>query len=192
MLENPMTHHHRFPVWAHRLLLNPTRRLTESPNALLGPHVTPGMTIFEPGCGLGWFTLPLARMIGPQGRVVAVEVEPTVLAGLRRRAERAGLLDRLDCRLADASDGLDGLDRTVDFVAAMHILHEIEDLERFLARLVTALKPGAKILAVEPRGPVDEAGFQASLDQARAAGLELVSREPGKLRALLAKPSRKS
>ena len=181
-------HHHRFPTWAHKaLLLNPTRKLTNNPDKMLGPHVRPGMTVFEPGPGLGWFTLPLARMVGPQGRVVVVEVEPTVLEGLKKRARKAGLLDRLDCRLGDAAHSLDDLEGSVDFAPLMHILHEIADLEVFLAGLAKAMKPGAKAVVLEPKGPVDQARFQAELDLCARAGLAVESSEPGKFQAVLVK-----
>ncbi len=58
------------------------------------------MTVFEPGPGMGFFTIELARRVGPTGRVVAVDIEPRMLAGLRRRAAKAGLLERIDLRLA--------------------------------------------------------------------------------------------
>ncbi len=51
------------------------------------------------------------------------------------------------------------------------------------------LKPGARALVLEPKGPVNEDTFQAELDLAARAGLTLVSREPGRFQALLAKPS---
>ena len=56
------------------------------------------MVVLEPGCGMGFFTLELARRVGKPGRVVAVDLQPKMLDGLRRRAKRAGLLDRLDIR----------------------------------------------------------------------------------------------
>jgi len=52
------------------------------------------MTVVEPGPGMGCFTLELARLVGLQGRVVAIDVQPTMLLDLRRRAGKAGLLDR--------------------------------------------------------------------------------------------------
>ena len=58
------------------------------------------MTVLEPGPGMGFFTLELARLVGPEGRVIAVEVQPQMIAGLRRRAERATLIDRIETRPA--------------------------------------------------------------------------------------------
>ena len=61
------------PHWVGYLLINPLRNLFENPNKILGPFVQEGMTVLEPGCGMGYFTLPLARMVGPKGRIVAVK-----------------------------------------------------------------------------------------------------------------------
>ena len=69
---------------------------------MLKPFVRVGMTVVEPGPGMGFFTLELARLVGPEGRVIAVDVQPQMIAGLRRQAERAGLIDRIETRLASA------------------------------------------------------------------------------------------
>ncbi len=51
---------------------------------------------------MGFFTLELARRVGPKGRVVAVDVQPRMIAGLKRRLAQAGLLERVDARVATA------------------------------------------------------------------------------------------
>jgi tRNA A58 N-methylase Trm61 len=61
------------------------------------------MTVFEPGPGMGFFTLELARLVGPTGRVIAVDVQPKMIEALQRRARRAGLLDRIDARVTPAT-----------------------------------------------------------------------------------------
>lgn len=57
-----------------------------------------GMTILEVGSGMRFFTLPMARMVGPRGTVVCLDVQPEMLDALRRRAAKAGLADRIDAR----------------------------------------------------------------------------------------------
>lgn len=80
-----------YPWWLGYLLVSPLRRLSQNPGKVLAPYVREGMTVLEPGRGMGFFTLELARLVGPSGRVVAVDIQPRMLAGLRRRAARAGL-----------------------------------------------------------------------------------------------------
>lgn len=74
------------PPWVGYLLVNPVRKLLENPDKIMGRFVREGMVVLEPGCGMGYFTLPLARMVGQKGRVVAVDIEPKMLSMLARRA----------------------------------------------------------------------------------------------------------
>ena len=108
------------------MLVSPLRRLWQHPVKTLQPFVGPGMVVLEPGCGMGYFTLDLARMTDPDGRVVAVDLQPEMLDGLRRRARRAGLLDRIDVRLAEPTRlGLKDLVGRVDVALALHVVHEL-------------------------------------------------------------------
>jgi tRNA A58 N-methylase Trm61 len=91
---------HTCPWWFGYFLLNPLRRLGQRPTRVLRPFVRPGMLVVEPSCGMGFFTLDLVRMVGPEGRVVAIDLQEKMLAGVRRRAARAGMEGRIDIRLA--------------------------------------------------------------------------------------------
>jgi ubiquinone/menaquinone biosynthesis C-methylase UbiE len=175
------------PWWLGYSLLLPLRRLVEPPTRLLGPWVREGMLVIEPGCGMGFFTLDLARMVGGTGRVVAVDVQERMLAGLRRRAARAGLTERVETRLATAEGlGLADLAGRVDLVVAIHVVHEVPDTRAFFAELTAALKPGAVLLVIEPKGHVSAAQLERSLEAAVAAGLELVERPvAGKPRSMV-------
>jgi len=64
---------HVCPWWLGPLLASPVRKLVQDPARILAPHVREGMTVLEPGPGMGFFTIELARRVGPRGRVIAVE-----------------------------------------------------------------------------------------------------------------------
>lgn len=166
---------HRCPLWMHWLLASPLRRLIDSPEALLGPHVAPGMTVLEPGCGYGYFSLPLARMVGPEGKVLCVDVEPAPVARLLARAERAGLAARIAASVCSPTDlGLGAHAGQVDLAAVIYAMHELEDLPGFLRQVTTLLKPRGRMLVLEPKGHVTAAQFGAQLDACRRAGLQEV------------------
>jgi SAM-dependent methyltransferase len=174
---------HTCPWWLGYLLASPVRRLFENPAARLAPYVREGMLVLEPGPGMGFFTIELARLVGPRGRVVAVDLQEKMVAGLRRRAQRAGLADRIDARCCSPDNlGIGDLAGRVDLVVLFHMLHEVSDQDRFLQTVHGALKPGGGVLIVEPRGHVSAEAFQASLARAKAIGFEIA--EPAQGRAL--------
>jgi ubiquinone/menaquinone biosynthesis C-methylase UbiE len=163
------------PWWLGPLLASPLRRLWENPRRILAPHVRPGMTVLEPGPGMGFFTLELARLVGPAGRVVAVDVQPRMIDGLRQRAKRAGLASTIETRLARGEElGVADLAGRVDLVVALSVVHELPDPARFFEQVRRALKPAGRILVTEPRGHVGEAAFAETLRAAEAAGLARV------------------
>jgi SAM-dependent methyltransferase len=171
----PVKPQHVCPWWLGYLLASPIRRIFNPPAKLLAGHVRPGMTVLEPGPGMGFFTLELARLVGDSGRVIAVDVQSRMLDGLRRRAAKAGVLGRLDARLA-ASDslGLADLAGAVDFTLACAVVHELPAADRFFREAAQASKPGARLLLVEPAGHVTASAFDAELQAARDAGFTVV------------------
>src|SRR5271157_556509 len=160
------------PWWLGYVLASPLRRLAQDPVKLLSPYVRAGMTVLEPGPGMGFFTLDLARLAGGSGRVIAVEIQSRMLDGLLRRAAKAGVLDRLDTRLATADSlGLEDLAGVVDFTLAFAVVHELPAAAPFFREVARVSKPGARLLLAEPVGHVTASLFDAELQAARDAGL---------------------
>jgi 2-polyprenyl-3-methyl-5-hydroxy-6-metoxy-1,4-benzoquinol methylase len=63
--------------WGGYFIDNRLRRLLHDPERLLGPYVTPGMTVLDVGCGMGWFSIPMAKLVGTQGRAPKISrMEP--------------------------------------------------------------------------------------------------------------------
>jgi ubiquinone/menaquinone biosynthesis C-methylase UbiE len=166
---------HVCPWWAGYFLASPIRKLRQDPRVILQPWVLSGMTVLEPGPGMGFFTLELARLVGAEGRVIAVDVQPRMIAGLRRRAERAGLLDRIDARVSPASTmALEAYEGAVDFVLAFAVVHELPSAATFFAEAARAMKPGARLLLAEPAGHVTQDALAKELALAAEAGLAAV------------------
>ena len=167
--------HRVCPWWLGYFLATPLRRLWQDPRTILGPYVREGMTVLEPGPGMGFFTLELARRVGPTGRVVAVDIQPKMLSALRRRATRAGLDGRIETRLASDSDlAVSDLGGKVGFVLAFALVHEVPDADAFFAQVASVLDADGRVLVAEPRGHVSEAEFKRTSDVAKARGLEVV------------------
>jgi SAM-dependent methyltransferase len=135
------------------------------------------MTVFEPGPGMGYFTPELARLVGPSGRVVAVDIQSKMLDRLKRRVAKVGLLPRIEARLASPdSFQIENLRGRVDFILAFAVVHEFPDASRFFAEAAEASKPRAKVLIAEPKGHVSLDRFEAELKAASEAGFRLAER----------------
>lgn len=173
---NPARIGHVCPAWAGPLLCCPLRRLFGSPEKLLTPYVSPGMAVLEPGPGMGWFTLPLARLVSATGRVVARDLQPAMVAGLKKRAERAGLLDRIDAAACAADDlGLAEWKGRIDAAFLIHVLHEVPDPGRFLTQLHAALRPGGRLFLLEPKGHVSKETLASEVAEAARVGFRVIA-----------------
>jgi len=154
------------------LLLNPLRRWRLKPERLLAPWVHEGMIVLEPGPGMGFFTVPMARMVGDTGHIIAVDLQAKMIDGLRRRLGRLGLAERVETRLTGRDSlRIGDLAGVVDFVLAFAVVHELPSADRFFRETAVVLRPGASLLLVEPAGHVSNARFAAELEAAHAAGL---------------------
>ena len=165
------------PWWVGYLLASPLRRLFHDPVKILSPHVTRGMTVLDLGCAMGFFSLPMAEMLGPGGRVVCVDLQERMIRRLRKRAARAKVSNRIDTRLCRADSlGLDDLNGTIDFALAFAVVHEVPNAPTLLAEIRSLLRPGGRLLIAEPRGHVRRAAFETTLAAAAEAGLSLIER----------------
>jgi len=165
------------PWWLGYFLVSPVRRLWQDPQTILKPFVKEGMLVLEPGCGMGFFTLEIARLVGPSGKVVAVDLQPKMIAVLKKRALRIGLSERMDARIAKA-DGLevDDLAGKVDFALAFALIHELHDENRFFTELHHTLRQGRRLVVAEPKGHVSEIKFAATVESAERAGFRVTDR----------------
>jgi SAM-dependent methyltransferase len=163
--------------WLGYLLACPLRRLGQDPAKLLAPYIQQGMTVLEPGPGMGFFTLELARLVGSGGRVVAVDIQSKMVDRLKRRAGKAGALDRIDARVCSSDSlGLTDVAGKVDFTLAFAVVHELPSAACFFAEMAGASKSGASLLLAEPSGHVSSEEFEGELAAAFQAGFVLVER----------------
>jgi ubiquinone/menaquinone biosynthesis C-methylase UbiE len=145
------------------------RKLVNNPWRILRGLVSEGDTAVDLGCGPGFFTLPLAQMVGETGRVIAVDVQEEMLAKLNARAERAHLASRIQLHHSGA-DSL-GVAGPADFALAFYMVHEVPDRERFFRETAGILRDGGRLLLVEPMGHVSKAQFRRTVEAAKEAGL---------------------
>jgi ubiquinone/menaquinone biosynthesis C-methylase UbiE len=155
-------------------LTTPLRRLISDPKRILRGLVAEGDHALDLGCGPGFFTLPMAEMVGPAGTVTAVDLQAEMLEMLKKRAERRGLAARIHLQRC-AADSIGEIE-PADFALAFHMVHEVPDVARFMGEVAGALKPGGRLLLVEPKGHVSPDAFERTEALAAATGMMPVSR----------------
>jgi predicted O-methyltransferase YrrM len=148
--------------------------MQDDPEKLLRAYVRPGMHVFEPGPGMGFFTMPLARLVDDAGQVVAVELQPRMVRTLKARLARENLLSRVDVRTSSAESGIQDLSGQIDFTLAFAVVHELPGVSGFFQNAARLSRPGTSLLLAEPAGHVNDAFRQSELEQARAAGFRVV------------------
>lgn len=111
--------------------------------------VKPGMTVCDMGCGNGFYSLKLAEMVGPEGKVIAVDIQPEMLRLLQARAEEEGI-DNIE-RVLGEIDNPKLQPETVDLILCVDVYHEFSHPEEMLSHMRKSLKPKGQLVLVEFR-----------------------------------------
>jgi ubiquinone/menaquinone biosynthesis C-methylase UbiE len=111
--------------------------------------VKPGQTVCDMGCGNGFHTLELARLVGEKGRVLAVDIQPEMLSLLNQRAKQAGLTN-IEPILGTLIDPKLPAGK-VDLILCVDVYHEFSHPEHMLKAMRRALAPGGRLVLVEFR-----------------------------------------
>jgi len=179
------------PWWVGFFIDNWIRRLIHNPEKILSRYVKAGMTVVDVGCGMGIFSIGAARLVGPEGRVISVDVQEKMLQHLMRRARKAGVASRITRVKTDG--GRIGVTEKADFVLTFYMVHEVPDHDSFLREVASILKPGGQYLLVEPPRHVSKEDYDATVAIVERAGLEAVEtpRIRGSYATLFRKTARK-
>lgn len=111
-------------------------------------RISPGAAVLDVGCGPATDTLPLAELVGPGGRVEGVDHDPEMVAEAIRRAEAAGVADRVHHRQADAL-ALPFADAAFDATHSERLLMHLREPERALAEMVRVTRPGGWVVVAD-------------------------------------------
>ncbi len=163
------------PAWLGYFLASPVRKLIHPPQTILTPYVKEGMTVLDIGCGMGFFSIPLAQMVGATGKVICVDMQEKMLKGLENRAQKARVSTRIETRLCyQHTMGLQDLAEKIDFALVFAVVHEVPDPSRFFAELFATTVPSGNVLLAEPKGHVSEEEFASTLSTAKEQGFTMV------------------
>jgi ubiquinone/menaquinone biosynthesis C-methylase UbiE len=177
-------HARLFPPEDLGQLEGPDRDAWQRPDQIMDAlQIGENSVVADLGAGGGWFTVRLARRVGPNGHVYAEDIQPQMIESIQRRRDREGL-PNVETVLGTAVDPKLPAG-SLDAVLIVDAYHEIEQPVALLKNVVKALKPGGTIGIVNfkkdgggPGPDMDErVDAEKVVDDARAAGLELRKRE---------------
>jgi 2-polyprenyl-3-methyl-5-hydroxy-6-metoxy-1,4-benzoquinol methylase len=164
---------HICPWWLAYTFDNPLRRYFHDPNAILTPYLQEGMTAIDLGCGMGYFSRAMAKIVGDTGKVISADLKHEMLAITRKRAEKDGVARRIRFLLAKEDDI--GFTGQVDFALAFWMVHEVTDTRNFFLQVYRMLKPTGTLLLAEPKMHVTQSRFGDILSCAQDAGFMITA-----------------
>jgi len=167
--QNASHNHHICTWWIAYTFDNPLRKLVHNPQKIFGDYIREGMTVMDVGCGMGYFSIGLAKLVGADGKVIAVDLQQKMLDVMHRRARRCGVADRIVPHRCQADTV--GVREPVDFILAFWMVHEVSDKNKFFLELQSNLTTKGNILIAEPKMHVTADELDKTIEIAQNNGL---------------------
>ena len=132
------------------------------------------MTILDLGCGPGFFTIDITKMLNGSGKVIAADLQEGMLEKVKTKIRGTQLEKKIELHRCE-TDRI-GVTSPVDFVLAFYVVHEVKDHLRFFEELKSILQTEGKVYIVEPIFHVSYTAFEKMVSNLITSGFEVVAR----------------
>ena len=153
---------------------NSARRLLQNPKKILSEFIREDMHVLDLGCGPGYFTVEIAKMLKGSGKVVAADLQEGMLAIIKNKIKGTELEERVI--LHRCEDNKIGVRDKFDFILAFYMVHEVPDQKKFFTELKSIFKPNAKVYIIEPKFHVTKKMFNDIIDSLKESGFKIIDR----------------
>jgi ubiquinone/menaquinone biosynthesis C-methylase UbiE len=150
------------------------RKGFQNPYKILSGYLKAGDTVMDVGPGQGYFSIPMAKMVGENGRVIVIDIQKKMLDILESRAQKENVADRILFKLA--SDTNYGINSEVDFALAFWMVHEVPDKKALFQSIYDSMRHGKQFLVVEPYLHVTGKMMEETVKTAQGVGFALIDR----------------
>jgi len=153
---------------------NSLRKLFQNPQKILSPYINEGMTVLDLGCGPGFFSIEIAKMLNNSGKVIAVDLQEGMLEKVKNKIIGTEIEKRIEIHKCEEKKI--GVTEKIDFILAFYMIHEVPDQDNLFKELKSILKPGGKIYIIEPKFHVSKKSFDCMISKLDTVGFDLIDR----------------
>jgi ubiquinone/menaquinone biosynthesis C-methylase UbiE len=147
------------------------RRWLQNPQKILSPFVKEGMKVLDVGCGPGYFSVELAKMVGISGKVYAADLQEGMLQKLNNKIRGTSLEKIIQLIKCEKDDIV--VPEKVDFILAFYMVHEVPDKNKLFKTLKNIVNDNGEFLIVEPKlFHVSKKEFASTISKAEAVGFK--------------------
>ncbi len=150
---------------------NGFRKFFQNPDKILARFVAPGMRVLDMGCGPGYFSLAMARLMQGSGKIFAADLQQGMLDKVAPKISATSMESVIKLHKCEA-DAVN-INEALDFILAFYMVHEVPDQYRFLEEMKSLLKPNGKMLIVEPWFHVPKRSFRAMIQIIKDLGMSV-------------------
>jgi len=165
---------HTCPVELAGGLDNSIRKLVQNPQKIMKPYIQEGMTVLDVGCGPGYFSVEMAKLLNGSGKVIAADIQDGMLDKIRQKINGTALEQRIELHKSNCERI--GVVTKVDFVLAFWMVHEVKNQKMFFEELRSILKPNGLIFIIEPKIHVVKKAFRTMVDMLIESGFTIIER----------------
>jgi len=150
------------------------RKSLQNPQKLLNQYISEGMTVLDLGCGPGFFSIEIAKMLCDSGKVIAADLQEGMLEKVNQKIKGTELEQRIAIHKCEYNKI--GVTENVDFVLAFYMIHEVSNQDKLFGELKSILKPNGKIYIIEPKFHVSKKSFEDMINRIKNIGFEIIDR----------------